>query len=321
MANSSSSSLSNPIRSQTERTGEHSYVANDFRQRLAQLLSSAPTLALPIPSRPVHSANGEGSSGASLSSQHDTVDCDKELHPVTPSDSSADEKSVSAVILLPNSATGAGRRSMRSRGRTGGRINGLIVSERTFNNTGRPPLIKVPSNNAVFRITQCFELLAYHVSATASTSFVATNFTIGVLDQIVSLTNVFDQYRIDFIEAWITPRIDTVVPSAASNPGIFHTVIDFDDSSTLTTIGQALDYSNVMMASGVVGHYRAWKPHVAGVVQSGSQVSVHNLTSPWLDSANTSVQHYGLKTAWTVTDIVYTMDATFRIHCSFRNVR
>lgn len=318
MATSASSSVSILNKSQDGKGEEHSCAtAIDFADRLARLLSPAQTSsrALAPPSLPAY----QGFRDASLLSQQQPISSEPGLPPV-PLVLPNDEKSASALVLLPTSTAVAGRRSQRSRGRTGGRINGLLARERTFNSTGRPPLIKVPPNNVVFRVVQSFELLAYATSSTTLPTFVATFFVVGNLDQITSLANVFDQYRIDFVEAWLTPRVDTTISSTA-NPGIFHSVIDFDDAVALPTIGAALDYTNCMMASGVVGHYRCWKPHVAGVVQASGTASVHNLTSPWLDVASTGVQHYGLKTAWTVTDTPYVMDATFRLHISFRNVR
>jgi hypothetical protein len=190
-----------------------------------------------------------------------------------------------------------------------------------FNNTGRPPLVRAPTNNSEFRVVQSYELNALLTASNAVTTFGAVNFMVSSLDQIASLTNVFDQYRIERIEAWLIPRITNVQTSPLLNTGLFHSVIDFDDSTVLTTVGQALDYANCVVSSGTDGHYRTWVPHVAMAAYSGVFTSFANVESPWIDAVSTGVQHYGLKTAWTQCDAAYIMDAVVRLHTVWRNVR
>jgi hypothetical protein len=190
-----------------------------------------------------------------------------------------------------------------------------------FNNTGRPPLVRTPSNNGVHRVVQSYELPALLTASNAATTFGAINFMASSLDQISSLGAVFDQYKIERIEVWLIPRISNVQTSVLINTGLFHSVIDFDDSAVLSSVGQALDYSNCVVSSGTDGHYRTWVPHAAMAAYGGAFTSFANVESPWIDAVSTAVQHYGLKTVWTQCDAAYIMDAVVRLHTAWRNVR
>jgi hypothetical protein len=140
-------------------------------------------------------------------------------------------------------------------------------------------------------------------------------FTLSALDQSSSLTTVFDQYRIVMIESTFYPQ------SAAPPNGLVTSVIDYDDASTLASVGQALDYSNAMTVIGSVGFTRTFRPHCAVAAYSGAFTSFANEESPWIDCASASVQHYGIKLASTPTSSVIVYNAINRLWLQFRNVR
>jgi hypothetical protein len=174
-------------------------------------------------------------------------------------------------------------------------------------------------DNVVYPVVQMTLVGSLSSSASLAT-FAAYNFTLASLDQYTTLVTLFDQYRFKEVEIMFSPR--TIGANGTStNTGQFATVVDYDDSSTLGTYAQALDYQNVQTSYGTDGHYHRFKPHAAVAAYSGSFSSYANLESPWIDCASSSVQHYGVKTAWTVTDTVYTFDLTARFQLEFRNVR
>jgi len=189
-----------------------------------------------------------------------------------------------------------------------------------FSSQGTIPMLRVPTNNEVFRVMQEYEILGFLSSSTTLSTFAALSFVVNSLDQISSLTGVFDQYLIERIEVKLTPRV-SVAGIATSNTGFLHSVIDFDDANALSTIAQANDYPNCVAGSGVDGHYRTWVPHFAVAAYSGAFTSFLNSGPTWIDAASPSVQHYGLKTAWSLTDSSYTVDAWVRLHTVWRNVR
>jgi len=176
------------------------------------------------------------------------------------------------------------------------------------------------SDNKPYRISQ--ELNAGTIISTSTTipTFGATSFSVNSLDQISQLAAVFDQYRIDEIECWCIPN---QLGLNAGGAGLLYSVVDYDDSSNLSTIGQAEDYTNCLCSPSNEGHYRRFVPHAAVAMYSGSFTSYGNVASPWIDTASTNVQHYGLKMACTAITggTAETIALQVRYHLSFRNVR
>lgn len=229
---------------------------------------------------------------------------------------SPDIKRSESDLALRNATTLSSGNFSQSRKRKKLKSTGQL-----FSSVGRPPPMKVGANNGIFRVTQCYESTGFLVSSTIAPTFAALNFQVANLDQISSLTNLFDQYRIEMVEVWTQPQSTTTTTSILPSTGLLHTVIDYDDDTALTTVGQALDYTNVLIGSGVDGHYRRFVPHCAVAAYSGTFVSFTNVESPWIDAASPAVRHYGLKTAWTITDQAYHADVVVRIHTAWRNVR
>jgi len=184
----------------------------------------------------------------------------------------------------------------------------------------RPFFPRPMSNESIYRFTQMVSV-ATIASSTSVTTFSGQAFTASIVDQISSLTAVFDQYRIDEIEVWFWPRVGASNEGATVDQGLFASVVDYDDAATLSSFSAALDYSNVVVTNGRDGHYRRFKPHCAVAAYSGAFSSFANVASPWIDAASTGVQHYGVKSVWTATDAVYSQSVQARYHMSWRNVR
>jgi len=185
---------------------------------------------------------------------------------------------------------------------------------------GLPKAHNYVPDNQVFKFTQSVETQSWATTSVTIPTFISASFTLSALDQATQLAAVFDQYRIDEVEAWIIPHL-TSNNSASGNPGLYTSVVDYDDASALGSIGAALDYTNAVTSSGCSGHYRRFKPHVAVAAYSGAFTSFANEPSPWIDAASPGVIHYGLKCAFTPTSSVETMDLVYRLHVSFRNLR
>jgi len=207
--------------------------------------------------------------------------------------------------------------TVRARKRTKGKT---MEGDATLFSLEKPFFPKLSSGDSVYKFTQYINIGTSTASTTISTSS-AYNFSLNQVDQVSQLTAVFDQYRIDEIEFWLWPKLGAEVASATADQGILASVIDYDDSNLLGSLTAALDYVNVLVSSGRDGHYRRFKPHVAIAAYSGSFSSFANETSPWLDAASPSVQHYGVKTVWTACDAAYSQSIQARLHLSFRNIR
>jgi hypothetical protein len=175
-------------------------------------------------------------------------------------------------------------------------------------------------DNQVFKINQTIETLAALTSSNVATTFYSLSFSLSLVDQVTALTNLFDQYRLDMVEVMLIPRLEAQI-SAPGNNGLLHSVVDYDDANNLTTAGDALDYDNCLVTSGLNGHYRRFVPHLALAAYSGAFTSFANSQPTWIDAASTGVQHYGVKFALTPAISSQIFDMVARLHFSFKNVR
>jgi hypothetical protein len=243
---------------------------------------------------------------ATLSSKEEDK-VDEEVKMVTSSTSAV---FVSAAVRR---ALGKATRSMHMKG--GG-------SDYVYNAIGSP--LKWPravrNDNKVYKFVQTDNVQVFATSSVAVATFSVFNFTLANLDQVASFQTLFDQYRIAKIEFATVPRM-TGAPTATTNTALFASVIDYDDATALGTFEAATDYQSVLTSSGSDGHFRTFIPHCAIAAYSGTFVSYANVPAPWIDCASPGVIHYGIKTAWGITDSVYVMDALFRVTLEFRNVR
>jgi len=183
---------------------------------------------------------------------------------------------------------------------------------------GMPSMRGPRTDNVPYKIVQTIEVLQFHLSSVSVPTFTAKQFNLGLVDQATQLAAVFDQYRISGIEVWLAPSYSSATTNAS---GLFTSVVDYDDATALTTVASALDYENALTSEGISGHYHKFVPHVAVASYSGTFVSFNNVTAPWIDAASSTVQHYGIKTAWPATVAVYAYDLVAKLHMEFRNVR
>jgi len=118
------------------------------------------------------------------------------------------------------------------------------------------------------------------------------NFTLNQLPEVSSLTTLFDQYKIEEI------CVDIVAEGNTNNNSLdsrWASVLDYDDSATLTTFAQALEYDTALITPLNNGHARRFKPHVAVAAYSGAFTSFANQPAQWLDCGSPNIQHYGIK--------------------------
>lgn len=178
-------------------------------------------------------------------------------------------------------------------------------------------------DNEVFHFYQTVDFPSAFSAGTASNgvySF-APNLNTILSTQLTALQAIFDQYMIEDCEVWVEAQNQTSTPVGQIG-GKLYTVVDYDDLSNLTSVGQALSYSNCVATSFNQGHYRRWKPHVALAAYSGTFTSYANVKSIWIDIASPAVQHYGVKvyTDFTSTSTV-TFDIRVRLRIGVRNLR
>jgi hypothetical protein len=176
-------------------------------------------------------------------------------------------------------------------------------------------------DNQVFRYSSSTTISPAFTTSTTLPTLVAFNFQFGDLGDSGNLSTVFDQYRIDVIECWVLPQTSSQTDNTTSNHGLLASVIDYDDSTALSSFDAANQYSNCITACGISGHYRIFRPHAALAAYSGAFTSYANWEEMWIDMNSQTVQHYGLKIASTVTGSAYSWNMIVKYHCSLRNLR
>jgi hypothetical protein len=179
-----------------------------------------------------------------------------------------------------------------------------------------PITLKVPRrDNLVYRFTERY-LTTGITSSTTLTVTGAYYFLVNSLNNLSALTSLFDQYRIAKVEMLFIPQIILT----NGNSGRFTTVIDYDDNGSPGSENSLFEYQNALTCSGADGQYRTFVPHAAVALYSGAFTSYGNVPSPWIDAASATVQHFGLKYAWSPTDSTLKFDVMVQFHTEWRNV-
>ena len=114
-----------------------------------------------------------------------------------------------------------------------------------------------------------------------------------------SLTNLFDQYRINFFELTLIPCNQMQLSSTSvEQNGQLYVVADYDDGSLLSSTASALNYQKLDIVLPGQRFTRKIIPRaMIGTGQSGSTTITASVTESGLliDAANPNVLHYGFK--------------------------
>lgn len=137
-----------------------------------------------------------------------------------------------------------------------------------------------------------------HTTVTATpTADVRTayNFTLSQCGLINS--GQWDQYKIQAIRFTVSPDQNAVglFTNAAVAYTPMYVVIDYDDATPLGSFTAAEAYSNCIVLGAGESCDRLFKPRMAVAAYAGAFTSFANVGDMWIDAANTTVQHYGVK--------------------------
>jgi hypothetical protein len=134
------------------------------------------------------------------------------------------------------------------------------------------------------------------VATGATPTFGVITTSLSLLPNFTEFTALYDAYRIVQIRATFYPISNNVLPSSSR----FYTVIDYDDGTAFTTVGDAEQYDSCQTSSvdNNTAIQRVYNPRIAQAVYSGAFTSfAQSLVGTWIDTASSTVQHYGLKWA------------------------
>lgn len=124
-------------------------------------------------------------------------------------------------------------------------------------------------------------------------------FTIAQLPDIGSLTPLFDKYKILSVEVYFVPYLATeVVATVPIAVPRLHTVVDQDDNTIPASIGELEQYSTYVEVRGSAPLVRKFKPRaLMAIYQSAIATGYAIAPDVWLDLANDTIPHYGIKYA------------------------
>jgi len=155
----------------------------------------------------------------------------------------------------------------------------------------------------------------------------ALYFTLNDLSQVANFTGLYDAYRINKIQIIFTPMCNMqTIPGTNVDPGIFATVIDYDDANVLTTLNQNQEYMTYKQSPMIStrAHIRTFKPKVTTAAYSGAFSSYMQSSNQWLDVASPAIQHYGIKVymdAYASAATAQTYQVTAKYWLEFKSVR
>jgi len=108
---------------------------------------------------------------------------------------------------------------------------------------------------------------------------------------------IWDQYRIDAVRFTIVPQNKAIglFTNATTLLGPLLCVIDYDDSTPLTSNAQAQGYNSCVVVNPSEDMTRVFQPRIALAAYAGAFTNFANKGDVWLDIASSGVQHYGIK--------------------------
>lgn len=162
------------------------------------------------------------------------------------------------------------------------------------------------------------------LTATAGTTvFDAGAFRLSSLPDASDFTALYDQYRIKAIRWQLMPRGNSSdLGTAGAQQTRLFSVIDYDDGVIPTTINQLCQYQNLKVTSTTQQHVRYFKPMIRREINNGGGGTANEPARAWLDVANSTVDHLGVKLALQgpVSGTI-TYDVLVTYYLAFKNVR
>jgi len=155
------------------------------------------------------------------------------------------------------------------------------------------------------------------VTSAAVSTFGSVVIALNQLTKQTSYAAVFDAYRFK----QVTVRFVPLTPPSAGNSPLL-TVVDYDDSTALTTTSQLRAYDNLYEVP--FGSYceRTFAPKYAVGTYSGAVFTSFSQNDGWCDIASNTIQWYGLKYGIDTTTLAQTAwSIEVDVIVQFRSIR
>lgn len=147
----------------------------------------------------------------------------------------------------------------------------------------------------------------------------ALNFSLNDLPSFGEFVSLYDMYKIKAVKVSFYPTMTQNVSTGAVNnvyaSARFFSAIDYNDGSAPTTVDEVRQYSNCKYSSQV-------RPHVRFIRNPKIAISNTYSFSPWLSTAVSTENYFGLKVAAEATGATsntYSIEATY--YLAFKNVK
>lgn len=134
------------------------------------------------------------------------------------------------------------------------------------------------------------------VSITAVEQHLVYTFKLSDLPNYTELTNLYDQYKIKGISLKFIPtKTESSITEGSINP--LHSVLDFSDSTALTSIPDYLQYSTYKMSMPIRMMKRFIYPkQLQYAYDSTTAAAIQaDVANNWIRSESPNVQHLGIK--------------------------
>lgn len=160
-----------------------------------------------------------------------------------------------------------------------------------------------------------FSLARTHVTfvnLAAGVSFGSYAFRLDMLPSFAEIQAMFDSYKITGIRATFMPMQNSSEQSIGSFLPTMYCVTDYNDATAPTSINELAEYPNVRIK-------RMDKP-VTVSLKPKAQLSGSTEWRPWIASANSGVNHFGLKMAYDC-NAVTTIRVFFKFYLQLKGLK
>jgi len=156
------------------------------------------------------------------------------------------------------------------------------------------------------------------ILATVAGNHYSFSFSLSDLSSYTEWTALYDSYRIDKVDVRIMPGYRTSMPGAFVDVTLV-TVVDFDDSSALTSLADYFEYSTARFCDPIIPNEFSIIPRFCVQSLTGGRITAP--LGAWIDAANAIEPYYGLKifASGTTASALWTVQLNY--HLSFRSTR
>jgi len=191
----------------------------------------------------------------------------------------------------------------------------------------RLPPLYLNLSNQVFRAKRTVAGTVDISQLAGTDTLFAYLFKLNDLQDSSEFTALFDMYMFEYVEVVFRPvfNFQTVSTISSIVTGDLITVIDYDDAAT-ATISALMEYETVRISNFDKQQTRRLRPRIAiAAYGSSSFASYGNFSPQWIDTASTTVEHYGVKGAIFKGAVGQTALQSFSVqliyYMAFKNVK